>query len=92
MELKALKETMFKVLTEGTTHHSIMEMMMIGLKHDNKNIKSAAQVVVGTIDQIEESAYDTGIAYSSVVTDSAELVKSIDEYATCVAQVVASKL
>lgn len=91
-QINALKTTMFNVLTDGTTHTSIMETMMIGLKHDNQYIREAARLVVETIDEIEESAYDTGIAYSSVVTDSPELVQAIELYAACVSLQVNNKL
>lgn len=78
-----LKEVMFDLLANGSVSE-MMKTMSLGMKHDEYNIRFAAQLCADEAEEIEEEY--------AMVADYPSLVHKCELYADVVSLIVSSKL
>ena len=79
----ALKEVMFDLLANGSVSE-MMKTMSLGMKHDEYNIRFAAQLCADEAEEIKEEY--------AMVADYPSLVHKCELYADVVSLIVSSKL
>ena len=79
----ALKKVMFDLLVEGSVSE-MMKTMSLGMKHDEYNIRFAAQLCADEAEEIKEDY--------AMVADYPSLVHKCELYADVVSLIVSSKL